>query len=425
MSAKLGAIPLDPAAEPTAGPYPPTKSPPTPQGDDDGQSKSQGLGALIFGTLGKTDPQASGSADPVNIIQVPRSSIKKVTVAGQVLSINPSGIVVDGSSYSVGGQGLSLPGGVVSLVPIFKGEEAPANANSLVRIPVPESGVKEVLSISPSGVVLDGSSYSVGGPPLSLPGGVVSLVPTSEGEEAPRNENSIVPVPVPASGVEEITFGGQVLSISPSGVVLDGTSYFVGGPAIILQGAGISLMPNSAMEETSNKDNTAKENEALASVTRIITGQTVVSTPSGLVIGGSSLLPRGNPITISNTVISLSPSNDLIVGSSSVSLAPQSLSAVGHFLSSPSSAGFVIGDSNNIVSVGEPPITIDGMAIHIESSAVLVDGITLQPGGKGTLVDGMSVSLEQDGTLNIGSTTFATPTGLVTQNSILQAFEGS
>ena len=366
ISASPGAIALDPAAKPTAGPNPPTHSPSTPQNGDDAPSKSPGLGALIFSALGKTDPQASGSANPVNIIQVPGSGIKEVTVAGQVLSVSPSGVVVDGSSYSLGG------------------------------------------------------------PAISLPGGVVSLVPASTAGEAPEKENLIVPVPGPDSGIKKVTVGGQVLSISPSGIILDGKSYSVGGPAITFSDAVVSLAPSSAVGETPNDNgNGPTENQTPASLVRIIAGKTVVSTPSGLVIDGSSLSAGGTPITISNTVISLSPSNVLVVGSSSVSLSAQSISAVGHFLLGPDPPGFVVDGSTNTISAGSHPISIHGIAIQVESSAILVDGVTLRPGGNGALVDGVSVSLEQGGTLDIGNAPFATPTGQVTGSSSLQVFEGS
>lgn len=163
----------------------------------------------------------------------------------------------------------------------------------------------------------------------------------------------------------------------------------------------------------------------MTSNAQVIAGQTVVSNPSRLVIGGSSLFPGGSAITVSNTVISLSPFSVLIVGSSGVTLFPQSMFAVGHFLSGVDPPGFVVDNSTSIISAGGHPITMDGIAIQIESAAIVVDGITLHPGGTGAIVDGSSVSLEQGGTLDIGSAPFAMPTGLVNGTSTFQAFQGS
>ena len=427
-AAKPAAVPLDPAAKPTMRPGPPNQSPSTPQNGNDLQTESQGIGALIFSALGKTAPPASGNADPVSIVQVPRSGIKEVTVGGQILLISPSGVILGGKTYSIGGPAISLSSGVISLISASSSGEAPQNEDYI--LPVPASGVKEltvgdqVLSISPSGASLDGTLYSVGGPAISLPGGVVSLISASTGGDSPENEGYIIPVP--KSGVKQLTVGDQVLSISPSGIVLDGTSYSVGGPAISLPGGVVSLAPSNAAEKSrDNNDNPSTNNQPLTSNIQMIAGQAVVSTLSGLVIGGSKLFPGGSPITVSNTVISLSPSSILVVGSSSVTLSPQSMFAVGHFLSGVPSAGFVVDGSIGTVSAGGHPITVDGIAVQVESTAIVIDGITLQPGGTGAIVDGSSVSLEQGGTLVIGSAPFAMPTELVNGTSTLQAFEGS
>lgn len=429
-SARPAAVPLDPAAKATVGPETSTSIPSSspPQAGIDPQSEASGLGALIFGALGKTDPPARGSASPVSVLQLPESGIKEVTVGGQVLTVNPSGVIFDRTSYSIGGPAISLSSTIISLVPASTSGEAPGNGYE--EIPVPGSGVREVtvggqvISISPSGVVLDGTSYSVGGPAISLSGGIVSLVPESASGKA--NENGYQNIAVPGSGVREVTAGNQVLSIGPSGVLFDGISYSVGGPAISLPGAVVSLTPSSTIEKKpDNGDGPATNTKPLTSTIGIIAGHTVVSTPSGLAIDGLSLLPGGSPITISNTVISLSPSDVLVVGSSSVVLPPQSMSEVGHFLPGPHPAGFVVGDSTIRFADGGHTLTVDGLTIQAESTGILVDGIALQPGGTGAVVHGGSVSLNQGGTLDIGPSPPAMPTRLANGTWTLPVFEGS
>ena len=430
-TARPAAVPVDPAAKATTGPEPATSFPSasSPKVANDPRPEPSGLGALILNAFGKTDPQGSGSASPVIEIQLPESSTKKVTVGGQVLSVDPSGVVFDQTSYSIGGPAISLSSNIISLIPASTGEEAPGDEYD--EIPVPRSGVKEVtvggqvVSISPSGIVLDGTSYSVGGPAITLPGGVVSLVPESANGKSDDNEYQIIPVP--GSGVKQLTVGHQILSISPSGAFFDGTSYSVGGPAISLPGAVVSLAPTSTVEGSPGPDNDpATDNDSLTSNIRIIDGHTVISTPSGLAIDGSSLSPGGSPITISNTVISLSPSNILVVGSSSVALSPQSLSTLGHFLPGAHPTAFVVGDSTTTFSAGDHPLTIDGLTIQAEPTAILVDGIELRPGGTGAVVHGSSVSLNQGGTLEVGPASLnAMPTKLGNGTSTLLSFEGS
>ena len=172
-------------------------------------------------------------------------------------------------------------------------------------------------------------------------------------------------------------------------------------------------------------DNPGTDNDSLTSITRVIDGQTFISTPSGLAIDGSRLSPGGSPVTISNTVISLSLSNVLVVGFSSVTLSPQSLSALGHFLPGVHATAFVVGDSTTTFPDSGHPLTIDGLTIQAESTAILVDGIALQPGGTGAVVHGTSVKLNAGGTLEVAPPFFAMPTGLGNGTSTLLGFEGS
>ena len=427
-SARPAAVPLDPAAKATARPETSTSIPSSspPQAGIDSQSEASGLGALILGALGKSDPPARGSANPVSVLQLPESGIKKVTVGGQVLTVNPTGVVFDGTSYSIRGPAISLSSNIISLVPASTSEES--SGKGYDEIAVPGSGVRgitvggQVISISPSGIVLDGTSYPAGGPAISLPGGVVSLVPAS----GKANENGYQNIPVPGSGVKELTVGNQILSISPSGVFFDGTSYSVGGPAISLPGAVVSLTPSSTMEEQpDNGDDPATDTKDLTSTIGTIGGHNVVSTPSGLAIDGLSLVPGGNPITISNTVISLSPSDVLVVGSSSVTLPPQSMSEVGHLLPGAHPAGFVVGDSTIRFADSGHTLTVDGLTVQSESTGILVDGIALQPGGTGAVVHGSSVKLNQGGTLEIGPSPSAMPTRLANGTWTSAVFEGS
>ena len=432
-SARPAAVPLDPAAKATMGPEAPTSLPSAspPKVGINPQSESSGLGALILDAFGKTDPSGSGSATRVIVIHLPESSTKEVTVGGQVLSVDPSGVVFDRTSYSIDGPAITLSSNIVSLVPAATSQGAPGMpGDEYDEIPVPGSGVKEVtvggqiVSISPSGIVFDGTSYSVGGPALSLPGGVVSLVPESANGKANENEYQIIQVP--GSGVKKLTVGHQILSISPSGAFFDGTSYSVGGPAISLPGAVVSLAPTSKIEGAPGLDeDPAIDNDSLTSNMRVIEGHTLMSTPSGLAIDGSSLLPGGSPITISNTVVPLSPSNVLVVGSSSVVLSPQSFSALGHFLPGVHATAFVVGDATTTFPDSGHPLTVDGLTIQAESTAILVDGIALQPGGTGAVVHGTSVNLDPGGTIEIGPPLSAKPTRLGNGTSSLLGFKGS
>ena len=112
-AAQPAAVPFDPAAKPTATADLTSKSSLEPQRGGSAQSASSGFGSFILNALQKSDPQlgGGGNADPTPIIPVPASGTAKVTLGGQILSINPSGVYLSGTSYSPEEPPITLPGG--------------------------------------------------------------------------------------------------------------------------------------------------------------------------------------------------------------------------------------------------------------------------------------------------------------------------
>ena len=194
-------------------------------------------------------------------------------------------------------------------------------------------------------------------------------------------------IPVPESGIEEVTVGGQVLSIGPSGLYISRTSYSPGGPAITLSDGVISLVSASPTEKAATPDgDPPTNNQPFTLSVQTIAGQDVVSNRSGVYVAGSSLSPGGSAITALGTVTSLSPAGTLIVGSSSIAI--------------------------SLANTQEPypaRFSLDSVPVQAELSAAVVAGITLTPGTPGTIIYEKSISLEQAGTLNIGTSHFALP----------------
>ena len=86
-----------------------------------------------------------------------------------------------------------------------------------------------------------------------------------ESTSGKANEDKYQIIPVPGSGVKQLTVGHQILSISPSGAFFDGTSYSVGGPAISIPGAVVSLAPTSTIEGTPGlDDDPTTDNDSLS-----------------------------------------------------------------------------------------------------------------------------------------------------------------
>lgn len=192
-------------------------------------------------------------------------------------------------------------------------------------------------------------------------------------------ESEVKTISVPSAGVQEVSIGGgQFLSVDPSGVQFEGKTYSVGGPAMTVSNNVYTIVPHHETGNgATNNDDTPIDSLPLAPDILTIAGHTVVPNPTGMIVAGSSVLPGGSAVTISNTPISLDLSGILVVGSSSFSLPPQS-----------------------IFTIGTQPITAN-------PTGFILNGATISPGGAAQTVDGTIVSLGQLGALAIGSSTLS------------------
>lgn len=214
--------------------------------------------------------------------------------------------------------------------------------------------------------------------------------------------------------------------------------------ALIYNAFGKSGPDNSP---TNDDDNKVVDGSPVTQGTLTIAGQTLVPDPFGMVIGGSSLVPDGSAITVSNTPISLGSSGILVVGSSTIPLltplgapstpfATKALTVAGQtFTPNPSSfsiagttilaGGPALTISGTVISLGPsgalaigssttnllPPLgktyTLAGQIITInsDSSAVTIAGMTISAGGTAATVHGTVISVQPSSTLVVGSST--------------------
>jgi len=87
----------------------------SPQPVDNSQPQAQGLGAIIYNAFGKPGAQTGGDT---KFIPLPPSGVQEVTTMGnQVLSMDSSEIELDGSTYSAGGPAMTVLGSVLTLIP--------------------------------------------------------------------------------------------------------------------------------------------------------------------------------------------------------------------------------------------------------------------------------------------------------------------
>ena len=290
--------------------------------------------------------------------------------------------------------------------------ETPVNTAQPAAVPV-ESAAKPIAApetpvntAQPAAVPLDPAVKPTAAPDLprssvELQPGSPSLAPSifsALGHGGPQSSGSGIADPthiisVPGSGIEAVTVGGQVLSISPSGVYLSGTSYSPQGPAITLSSGVFSLISTFPAREASDEDPSINDQPFTPSI-QTIADHNVVSNTLGVYVADSKLSPGGCAITASNTMISLSPAGTLVIGSSIIPLS--------------------LADTRGTFPT---KLNLDGVTIQAESSAAVVDGVTLTPGG--TEIDGNSIDLERGGTLVVGTSHIVLPTGQETTPSVL------
>lgn len=271
-------------------------------------------------------------------------------------------------------------------------QQPPANAAQPAAVPLDPSAKPTIAPDPPNKHTSEPQEADGTRPEPQNLGSFISSA-FGKGGPQPGAEDVTPPIqttPVPESGVEGKAVGGQILSISPSGVYLSGTSYSPGGPAITLSSGVFSLVATFPAKDATTpedpEDDPPRNNQPFAPSVQTIAGHIVVSNTSGVYVAGSSLSAGGDPVTASKTVISLSPVGTLVIGSSSISLSiantPQN---------TPTNLNF------------------DGISLQAGSSATVFDGITLIPGGPGTIRSENSISLEQGGTVDINTAHFALP----------------
>lgn len=235
--------------------------------------------------------------------------------------------------------------------------------------------------------------------------------------------------------------------MSPSGVELDRSTYSAGGPPMTISGSVYTLVPHPDNNDSVAGDDPSNQagDSPLATNPLTIAGHTVVPNPSGIVIDGSSLVPGGSALTLSNITSSLGSSGILVIGSSTTTLTPQFVFTIGSqtFIANPTgftlddatiapggsaqtidgipislglSGILVLGSSTFAIPTPTPifrsnkPIVIAGQTITSNPSAFSIAGTTISAGGLVATIDGIDISLGLSGALVVGSSTFNIPT---------------
>ncbi|MCJ1263802.1 hypothetical protein MMC22_003672 [Lobaria immixta] len=368
--------------EPVLTPHPPGQ-----EQIGDPKKEPQNLGAIIFSAFGRGGASTGESVNQASTLPALPPKAHDFTAGGQKVTISgPSGFAVDGTTYS-GRSAVTLPGGVISIIPPAEGENGGVGVDGIRLSGVPSNPhvltvAGQSFAVNPSRIIIAGTTLLPGGPGITVSGTPISLAPSGAlfFDKSPiriANDPSSKPIFV-------LTIGGQTVTANPTGFALAGFKLLPGGAPITISGTLVSLNPSGTVVFGDSSIDLLTPTPT--SKIFAVGGHTFTAEPNGFALMGSTLLPGGAAITVSGTPISLASSGALIIGSSSINLAGQQ-------------------SALNVFTAG-------GLIFTAESSAVVVDGTTLLPGGPAVTISGTPISLKagkDSGVLVIGTSSISLP----------------
>ena len=388
--------PIYPAASPSASPDPssgshsdPVSVPnaPAQAATNEGESsepQTQDLGAIIYNAFGGSGPQSSGQwsedTSETNIMTLPASISQLITtIDSHVLAINPSDLAFDGTTYSPGGPAMTLSSNLFAFVPNTGSDDKLTSDGS--------NGQASGLLMASTPIVIGGhtlvhspSGIAIDGQSLQPGSSALTLsnTPISLGSSGflVFGSSSII---LPSQSI--FVIGSQTFTANPTGYPLDAGSISPDGPVETTDGTAITPGSSGIFAMGTSKF-TLPDNGVFTVVSQLITPN-----PSAFPIAGTTISAGDPGVTVDGTVVSLGPSGVLAIGSSTFTL-PSPMPAA---------------------SVNQP-LVFAGQTITPSGSVSSVAGTTLLPGGPAVTIDGTIVSLQPSGTLIVGSNSFALPT---------------
>ena len=222
------------------------------------------------------DPQGANGGNPTTIVITPQRSQGAIVTAGSqvITAIQTGGIVVAaGFTLSTGGPAASISGNVVSVAPgdlVIGGSTVAFTSLTLGSTRISQNsfmaifaiGGQAYTAIASSGngkiVTIGSFTFSVGGPPATISGQLISL-----GENGVVVGSTTVPLRTLASGGASptisaaiFTIGGQAYTALTSpgsgySIIIGSSTLSVGGPPVTISGEVISLDPSGVVLGTS------------------------------------------------------------------------------------------------------------------------------------------------------------------------------
>ena len=264
---------------------------------------------------------------------------------GALLSVASDHVVVGGSSYTLPAAASPSPvliaGNSISRGP---GGGLVFGTSTIDPGTLPTTVYGHAISVGQSSAVIDGSAYALPGTPSNgatlansaitlgngavlnagaaptiVSGTTVALVSNGASLLVNGHSFSIPPAPLagPFSASPILDVGGQTFTAAETGFAVGGRTVSPGGAAITVGGTLVSLGPSGQLVVGSSTTTLAS-----ASTDQLLTvgGQKFLAASTGFAIGSQTIAPGGAPVTISGTVVSLGPSGKLVIGSETTTL---------------------------------------------------------------------------------------------------------
>lgn len=262
------------------------------------------LGGIIYSAFGP------GNISPDTISAVSQA----------ITRINPSAIALDGKTFVAGGAAATVSGEMISLDPsnllVLDIQSPHSSAGYLTGQPVSLTVAGQIISatLGSGALLVGGHTLLPGEPGVTIWGIPVSLA---------QSDVIFVGTAAPLSTPPTVTVGHQVYTVKPIGIsdfVVAGYTLTPGGPAATVSGTPISLGQSGVLViDTSSIYLSPTPSIQLGRQTYAVNSVG----PSEIAVAGSTLTAGGAGLTVSGTPVSLLLSDVLVVGSSSIDLAPR------------------------------------------------------------------------------------------------------
>jgi len=197
-----------------------------------------GPAATLSGTVVSVLPGGSsvivnGKTIPLAVAPAPTPP----TVAGQTVQAGPNGaVIVGGTTITAGGPAATLSGTVVSVLPggssiIMNGNTVPL---AVAPAPTPPIVAGQTVQTGPNGaVIIGGTTITAGGPPVTISGIIISVLPSGGGLVIGASSTIVFPGAIPSAvniGTDVLTYGapaktisGMLVSLGASGLEIGST----------------------------------------------------------------------------------------------------------------------------------------------------------------------------------------------------------